>query len=87
MQIIGDCRRARLVIGEVDKIRNLELFPVPARYSDRVLMKFDSVEFKLLPSFLSTLRSKRQNRRAENELTVESCITRRAACRLENASS
>ena len=56
LQIIADGRRACLVIGEVNKIRNLELFPVPSRYSDRIVTKFDWVEFGSSP-FLNRLRA------------------------------
>ena len=50
LQIFGNGRRVCLVIGEVDKVRNLELLPVPARYSDRVLTKLNWVEFLALRS-------------------------------------
>jgi len=60
LQIIGDGRGACLVIGKADKVRNLELLPVPARYSDRVFTKFNWIEFLVLPSFLD--RSRAENR-------------------------
>jgi hypothetical protein len=65
LQIIGDDRRACLVIGEADKVRNLELFPVPDRYSEGVLTKFVWIEFCSSP-----LRSKPRKGRAESRSSV-----------------